>query len=110
MEKPVLLRAELRHCEWNDDEPWYGDVENVVEVMPVYYHDRHFDDIADVAWREKMRQAYSPARYIADCIAMTRNIAATWDLVSVTLDGIDVTDSVNAAWLRYYTSHRQDFV
>jgi len=104
--QPVLLRAELRHCGWDDDD----NVENVIEEMPVYYHDRRFDDIADVEWREKMRQAYSPARHIADCIAMTRNIAATWDLVSVTLDGVDVTDSVNAAWLRYYTSHRQDFV
>jgi len=108
MQKAVMLRAELRNCHW--DESYFNDPPNVVEEMPVYYHGRDFDDIADPEWREKMRQAYSPARYIADCIAMTRNIAATWDLVSVTLDGIDVTDSVNAQWLKYYTSRRADFV
>lgn len=102
--KPVILHAELRHCEWQDDSP-----ENVVEEMPVYYNGRDFDHIQDREWQDKMRRTYSPARYVADCIAMTRNIAAMWDLISVTLDGIDVTKEVNEAWLRWYVCRRAEF-
>lgn len=108
MKRPqaVMLRAELRNCHW--DEWYYNDP--VVEEMPVYGPHVDFDHIADVEWREKMQRLYNPARYVADCIAMTRNIAATWDIVSVTLDGVDVTKEVNAEWLRWYVSRRPDFV
>lgn len=104
--QPVMLRAELRNCHW--DQAMYGDPPNVVEEMHVYY-ERDFCEISDLDWQQKMRETYCPARYVADCIAMTRNIAEKWDLVSVTLDGIDVTDVVNAQWLKWYTSRRQDF-
>ena len=107
--QPVMLRAELRHCEWDEQARYGWNPENVVEEMPVYYYDRDLDHISDPEWQQKMREAYCPARYIADCIAMTRNIAATWNIVSVTLDGIDVTEAVNSQWLKYYVSRRLEF-
>jgi hypothetical protein len=108
--KPVKLHAELRHCEWDAIPCSCGGFhDNVVEEMPVFYSGRNFDTVADPEWRDKMCELYSPARYIADCIAMTRNIAAMWDLVSVTLDGIDVTREVNEAWLRWYVCRRAEF-
>lgn len=106
----VMLRAELRNCHW--DEPHYSghEFENVVEEMPIYRIEDPFDYIHDPEWREKIRRIYTPARYVADCIAMTRNIAATWDLVKVTLDGVDVTAEVDEQWQRYYVSHREEYV
>ena len=106
--KPVMLRAELRNCHWDADYYNGHEFENVVEEMPVYYN-RNFDNISDPEWRAKMHEAYSPARYVADCIALTRNIAATWDLVKVTLDAVDVTEEVNEAWQRYFVSRRHEF-
>jgi len=100
---PVFMVAKIQ----------YWDFDTVVEVKEaVHYH---------MPWRNGATFQMTPAEYCAHIIASTRNIAATWDVIEVTLyngrldfisqmGAIDVTDVVKEAYDRIYTSRRAEYV
>jgi hypothetical protein len=53
---------------------------------------------------------HDDAENIAHEIAATRNIAATWDINKVTLDGKDVTREVSDEYFKLYGYRRAEFV
>jgi hypothetical protein len=101
---PVFMVAQIQYHTRDDN------VQTVKEV--VHYHD---------PWPTTATMQMTPAEYCAHIIAMTRNIAATWDVIDVQLfadrmdficdlGAIDVTEVVKEAYDRIYTSRRHEYV